>query len=123
MINIGIVITLLAISFIGDNLLQSKEVMLKKSSYTSSLLLHVATWGIPMWLFAVTMVIKTNNSAMFEWYVFVLIAHFLIEWPLSRLSSSLAFAGRYLSANIIEMSENLLLNSALVFSFYYFNIK
>lgn len=120
MITTKIILIILILHYIADQLLQHPTITKHKDTHTLALLGHIGTWGISMWLLTMIFCYKLQNLEMMKWFLFVMVIHFIIEWPLGRLSSSLLHKKKYAGYNAVNLFEALLMNIVLILSFMYF---
>lgn len=120
MTTMNIILIILVINFIADQLLQVPLVVKNKDNSTMFMIAHVVTWGISMWLLAWIFCYKLQSFEMLKWFCFVMVAHLAIEWPLSRLATSLLHQKKYIGYNAVNMLEALITNIMLILSFMYF---
>ncbi len=120
MTTMNIILIILVINFIADQLLQVPVVVKNKDSNTAFMIAHIVTWGISMWILTMVFCYKLQSWEMIKWFLFVMVTHFIIEWPMSRLATSLLHQKKYIGYNAVNLFEALLNNIVLIISFMYF---
>lgn len=73
-------VTLLIISFIADQLFQSKTIMQDKHKSTVALFVHVLNWSIAMFIYSSYVFILTGNADILIWWFTISVIHFATEW-------------------------------------------
>lgn len=117
---IKLVISILALHFVADQILQLKFVRAFKNTSTLLMLVHVISWAVVMWAFSMVMCYKLQNWDMLYWFITVSTLHFLIDWPLGRWQSSLMDKGNVKTASKIIYLEYTLTTVMLFLTFNYF---
>lgn len=115
-----ITLIIITLSFLADQILQFKSVRDTKHKSTTSLILHVATWSVPMLIFSTLVFLRTGNDSIVFWQAILMIAHFLIEWCCIRMWSYLWYDKKRSLMVFWILLDQILLNIAMIVSFDYF---
>lgn len=79
MINLGIILLLVWLHFLGDFILQSSYVATNKSKSNTVLLQHVLLYSLPLYIVG------------WQFALVNLVLHFVVDWCTSRVTSKLWF--------------------------------
>jgi hypothetical protein len=85
---------LLTLHYFADQVLQSKSVQHSKHNSAGMLLLHVATWMIPMIAFGLIVYYYTGNVSMIAaWPMSIGVIHFIAEYVIGKVAESYLHKG------------------------------
>lgn len=108
----------MCIHFCGDQLLQLKSVQVAKNKSTLMLLAHVFTWALCLFPFSLITGWLGDNWAMIAGYTPTMIAiHFITEWLLGRLATTMYYDGKIRMFILLTAFENLVIMISMILLF------
>lgn len=113
-------IILMTFSFIADQLLQAKTIRQSKHKDSTSLLVHVLTWSVPMFIFALLVAIRTDNVNMYAWWIISCVSHYAIEWCCLRMWTQLFYDKKKSQMAFWILLEHFLLNTVMILMLDYY---
>jgi hypothetical protein len=92
--NFGMIMSVIAIHWIADFVLQTDWQAKNKSSNNIALLLHVTTYSICLTFFAVYITLNNQGFMWKEWVIANAVLHFITDYITSRINTYLWSKGR-----------------------------